>query len=266
MKLTIGHIIRAAYETVGQNRRLFLVMAAVFAVIASIAVKAASAIITALAGGRFDLAWVDSVVWIVLSAVLTAGFEVHWLRVLLLGEAHDRRAYFRLRGRELRYAALGMLLSALVAGPYHAGDYLQQHLTSGETSIENLMTIAYQFYVVETIASIVVSALLASVFAPWLAAIAVGRSPQGIAEILHLTRGNRLRIATIFLLGFEPLKLVLIVMELSAGGAIGGLNLWGIIYSACLTWILFCYLAISAEIYWELDHAHAIRNLRAVFD
>ena len=55
-------------------------------------------------------------------------------------------------------------------------------------------------------------------------------------------------------------------IPLSAGDAIGSLSLWGIIYSACLTWISFCYLAIAAEIYWELDDVQAVRNLGAVFD
>lgn len=266
MKLPVRQVIRAAYETIGQNSRPFLVISVVYAVITIIATKAASMAIAAVTGGKWDPILVDNIVWMVLPAIPIACVEVHWFRVLLLGETHNPRAYFRVRGRELRYAGVIILLSTLLTVPLFTANYFQQRLILNAPSIDELVGILYQLYAAQTLASIAISTLFAACLSPWLAVIAVDGDAQGIAAILRLTRGHRLRIGIIFLLAFEPLKLVLIAMELSVGEAIGGLNGWGIAYTAYVTWLSLCYLAITAEIYWELEDGQVLRNLGAVFD
>jgi len=263
MKLPVGQTVRAAYATIGQHGRRFLVIAFILTII----LLSMTGVVSALAVKATDdpamLSLIDGLAWILIAPLVTAATEIHWLRIFIIREEHSGSAYFRFRLRELRYAAVSFVIWASVTCPYLlAYQSLFQPSFISEASQGVLLLI----YAAATIASIAVSTLLAAWLSPLLAAIAVDGERQSAAAIVQLTRGHRLRIGLVFLLGYEVLKIPTIPFELLVGEALDGFGLWNIIHVTYSMWLLFCYVTVTAEVYWELDSGQQVRDLGLVFD
>jgi hypothetical protein len=266
MKLPIRQIAHAAYETIGRHGRQFLIIAIPLAIASLALTELISALLVAMIDPGASRALLSTIVSIFIFAVVPAAAEVHWFRILLLGERHEPRAYFRIGRRELRYAVVSIVIGALVAAPFLTAELASTYLTSDGAGDETSPTFAVQVYAAHTSASVIVSTIIAAWLSPLLAAIAVDREDQSLAAVARLTRRNRIQIGIIFLICFEPLKIVIVTTELYWAGSLDGFGFWSVVYVTYVVWTTFCYVAVAAEIYWELERGKAFQTLGAVFD
>lgn len=263
MKFPVGQIIRASYETIGQHGRRFLVVAFILAIIL---LSLTELVWTFAVDATDDLALlslVDGFSWTLIAPFVTAPVEVHWLRILLLREEHRASDYFRFRLRELRYASVSLLTWVCVAVPYLlASEPLIQPSFLADASQSMPLVI----YGGTAVASIALSTLLAAWLSPVLAAIAVDRGRQRAPGIFRVTRGHRVHIGLVFLFSYEVLKIPMVPFELLFGDSLYGFGFLNIVYLTYTAWLLFCYVAVTAEVYWELDSDRQVRDLGSVFD
>jgi hypothetical protein len=263
MTLPVAQIVRATYETIGQHGRRFLFIAFVLAMILLGLAELVWAFAIEATDDLAVLSLIDSLAWILFAPLVTAATEIHWFRILLLREQHRGSAYVRLGMRELRYAAVSFVVWASVSCPYLLA---YQPLIQPRFVSEASFAMPLLIYAGATIASIALSIVMAVWLSPLLAAIAVDREHQGPVAIVRLARGHRLRFALVFLLGYEVLKIPTVPLELLVGDSLYGFGFWSIIYATYSMWLLFCYVAVVAEVYWVLDSGRQVRELGAVFD
>jgi len=202
----------------------------------------------------------------ILASVATAPAEVHWHRILILGERHRLAHYFRIDTQILRYLAVGMLVLAIINIPGLVADYLWRLWVANGIDMADAVGLFYRLRLTSEAASVALSLLFATFLGPIFSALAVGRERSGFASILKLTRGCQRQLASAYFFGFETWRIAVSIFFLIFVDRFTGYSLWDFGVGAFTNWITFRYVAITADAYMELERRQALESFGTTFD
>lgn len=207
--------------------------------------------------------------WVPVTIVNVAAIapaEIHWHRILILGERHRFAGYFLFDSKTLRYMAVGFLLMSFLTLPDLAGIYAWNRWFVDPIDGTIPATAYYRIFALKEIVTIALSLLFATCLGPIFSAIAVGRKRSSFAEIFRMTREHRRQIALAYFLGYEIWQIGGSLFEMSFIDRLTGFSAWDFAYAVFVNWTIFRYLAITADIYMELERRLALDELAPTFD